>query len=164
MNLSAFLLLPLGALATPTYGKAPIAKRYDNAVWAPGITGAAYDMCGTAAAEKVTDGFHSMFWDHGCQDILNWSYNNQGEWVLDRTTDPTDDDNYHVLATNGSCAFLVKNTEPTSVGNKDVTDILTFIKNRDSHLNDSPPIEEKGSFQGCQLNNTVDFWLRDSDF
>lgn len=92
-----------------------------------------------------------------CLEIGEWATNNNGMWILD-----TSDNDWHVLSVQGTCALIVKNAQPTSVGNKDVMDFIEAVHQGDGI--ELGPIEELGTFSGCQGGADVSFWLRSSDF
>ncbi|TGJ86154.1 hypothetical protein E0Z10_g2616 [Xylaria hypoxylon] len=157
MKILALLAMPLSALAAP---KMAISKRFDAAPFAPATPEQeAFDMCSTEEHHKGKLAHTADMLD--CLEIGEWASENNGEWVLKATTDADDDCDWHILRAQGNCALLVKNTEPTSVGNKDVADLIEAI-----HLGDGielGPIEEVGTFGGCQGGAKVSFWLRNPE-
>ncbi|KAI8625366.1 hypothetical protein F5Y19DRAFT_268767 [Xylariaceae sp. FL1651] len=157
MKFSAILLMPLAALAAP---KATISKRFDNAPFAPDPHGLTpYQECSSYDFHKDNLAHTAPMLD--CVKIANWARGNNGEWILKATTDPGDDNDWQVLQVQDGCALAVKNTEPTSVGNKDVAGLIDAIYLSDGVRLD--PIEEKGHFIGCRGGGNVQFWLRDSN-
>ncbi|KAI3323005.1 hypothetical protein HD806DRAFT_497504 [Xylariaceae sp. AK1471] len=159
MKLFALLSLPLAAVAAPN---PKISKRFDEVVFAPANPpqSQGYNKCLTEEHQKTSLLHTADMLD--CLEIGTWASDNDGMWLLTATTNPKDDTDWHILRQAGNCAFLVKNQQPTSVGNKDVSDFIDEI-----HLHDDVhllPIEMVGTFDGCQNNANVSFWLRDTNF
>ncbi|RWA14848.1 hypothetical protein EKO27_g185 [Xylaria grammica] len=154
MKISALLTMPLLGLATP---KVAIFERLDAAPFAPATPQQeAFDRCSTEEHHKGKLAHTADMLD--CLEIGVWASGNNGVWVLEATTDVDDDCDWHILRAQGDCALFVKNTEPTSIGNKDVADLIETI-----HLDDGielGPVEELGTFGGCQGGANVSFWLR----
>ncbi|KAI1335248.1 hypothetical protein F5Y15DRAFT_254919 [Xylariaceae sp. FL0016] len=161
MKLSALILMPIGGLAIPASPMMKsvttlFAKRYDDAVFAPGSN--PYDIC-SGHHKNLVDTGHAVNFDD-CVDIMDWAKSHNGEFVLKFVTDPGDDTEWHVLKKNDNCALLARNVEVTSVGNADMYDLLNDISQADGSQGE---IEEKGGFTGCQQNATVSFWLRNAE-
>ncbi|KAI0490671.1 hypothetical protein F4859DRAFT_16316 [Xylaria cf. heliscus] len=158
MKLFTLLTIPIAALAAP---EVMVSKRFGSAPFAPGTPEqGAFDKCSTEEHHKGNLAHPANMLD--CLDISAWAKDNNGMWTLDATTDPNDDNDWQILRVQGSCALVVKNTQPTSIGNKDVMDLIEAI-----HLGDGielGSIEELGTFHGCQAGVDVSFWLRGSDF
>ncbi|KAF2972610.1 hypothetical protein GQX73_g1024 [Xylaria multiplex] len=153
MKIFTLLTIPLMALAAP---KIMISKRFETAPFAPASPEQeAYNMCSTEEHRKGRLAHTADMLD--CLEISAWASENNGVWMLKATTEG-DDCDWHVLRTQGNCALFAKNTEPTSIGSKDVADLIEAI-----HLGDGirlGPIEELGTFGGCQDGVNVSFWLR----
>ncbi|KAL7625802.1 hypothetical protein AAE478_005025 [Parahypoxylon ruwenzoriense] len=157
------LLFPLSVLAAPySYDlvHVPDMKRAENAPWAPATAEQGpFDICSDPTHQPAKNG-NSAPWSD-CLGIRDWARVNKGEWVLSRTTDPNNDSDWNVLHKSGDCAFLVKNTEPTDVGNKDVADLLDGIYSDAG--SDKGKVEEQGSFSDCHGGVSVNFLLRNAN-
>ncbi|KAI0398355.1 hypothetical protein F5Y17DRAFT_151109 [Xylariaceae sp. FL0594] len=143
--------LPVAALAMPG------PKPFDTVPFAPATGQNGSSLCTTRQHHHTADNANPADM-MDCLEIGTWASDHNGEWILKETTTTTTDD-WHVLLTRGHCTFLVKNTQATSLGNRDVMDMVDAI-----HLSDGirlGPIEEKGTFGGCQDDADVQFWLRD---
>jgi len=153
---AALLAMPLTALAMP---RGTISRRFDTVPFAPATPEqGGFSVCATKSHHNTNSLYPADMLD--CLEIGTWAANNNGTWILKATTNPDDPDDWHVLLTEGHCAFLIKNAKPTSLGNKDVADMIDAI-----HLSDGMrlgSIEEKGTFGRCQDGADINFWLRDS--
>ncbi|KAI0866242.1 hypothetical protein F4860DRAFT_459431 [Xylaria cubensis] len=151
LRLFTFLAISIAALAAPG---AAVSKRFDTAPFAPATPEqGAFDKCSTEGHHKGDLAHPAPMLD--CLQIGDWAKNNNGMWILDAT-----DNDWHILRMQGACALVVKNTQPTSVGNKDVVDFIEAV-----HMGDGVelgPVEELGTFYGCQGGVDVSFWLRSS--
>ncbi|KAI1738521.1 hypothetical protein F4680DRAFT_425193 [Xylaria scruposa] len=155
LKLFAFLAIPMATLAAP---KATVAKRFGTVPFAPATPEqGAFDKCSTEEHHKGDLAHPAPMMD--CLEIGEWAKNNNGMWILDATA-ATDDD-WNVLRVQGACALVVKNTQPTSIGNKDVVDFIEAVHQGDGIELGS--IEELGTFHGCQGGVDVSFWLRSSE-
>ncbi|KAJ2995651.1 hypothetical protein NUW58_g1209 [Xylaria curta] len=157
MKLFAFLSMSSAVLAIP---ESPTSKSSGMAPFAPATAyQRAFDRCSTEKHHKAVMAHPADILD--CLEIGEWAKKNNGMWILDALTDANDDNNWHTLRVQGTCALIVQNTKPTSVGNKDVVDLIEAV-----HMGDGielGPIEERGTFGGCQGDADVSFWLRDSE-
>ncbi|KAI0459830.1 hypothetical protein F5B21DRAFT_454356 [Xylaria acuta] len=158
MKLVTLLAIPIIALSAP---RATVPLRFGTVPFAPATSEqGAFDKCSTEEHHKGNLAHTADMLD--CLEIGEWARNNNGMWILDTTTDANEDANdWHVLRVQGTCALVVKNTQPTSVGNKDVVDFIEAV-----HLGDGielGSIEELGTFCGCQGGVDVGFWLRSSE-
>jgi hypothetical protein len=159
MKLFTLLALPLVTVAA---SKPMISKRFNNVVFlhASPSQPQGCDACATEEHHRTTLLHTADMLD--CLEIGTWASDNNGMWLLTHTTDPNDDTDWHILRQTGNCALLVRNQQPTSVGNQDVSDFIDDI-----HLHDDVhllPIELLGTFGGCSNNVNVSFWLRDTNF
>ncbi|KAI0914070.1 hypothetical protein F4823DRAFT_435851 [Ustulina deusta] len=156
MKLFALLAMPLAALTTP---HATISKHFDPAPFAPATPEqGAFNRCSAEEHRKGRLAHPADMLD--CLEIGDWASENNGVWVLEAAAaaDVDDDNDWHVLRVQGRCALFIKNTEPTSIGNRDVADLIEAV-----HLGDGielGPVEELGTFCGCQGGANVSFWLR----
>ncbi|KAI1312812.1 hypothetical protein F5Y03DRAFT_200273 [Xylaria venustula] len=159
MKLFVLLALPLAALAAPNTA---ISKHFSEAPFAPASPEqGGFDRCSSEEHHKGHMSHPANMLD--CLEIGLWANNNNGAWILDQTStrndNSSDDDaGWHILRAEGNCALLVRNNAPTSVGNKDISDLIDAV-----HLGDGielGPIEELGTFSGCQAGVNVSFWLR----
>ncbi|KAI0977385.1 hypothetical protein F4678DRAFT_12864 [Xylaria arbuscula] len=157
MRLFNLLATPLAALTAPNTANS---KHFDAAPFAPATPEqGGFNRCSSEEHRKGQMSHPANMLD--CLEIGLWASDNNGVWILDQTsTDDNndDDDGWHVLRAEGDCALLVKNTAPTSVGNKDISDLIDAV-----HLSDGielGPVEELGTFCGCQGAVNVSFWLR----
>ncbi|KAI0541032.1 hypothetical protein GGR58DRAFT_74961 [Xylaria digitata] len=153
MKIFALLTIPLSALAA---AKATISKHFETAPFVPAAPEQeTLNRCSTEEHHKGRLTHTADMLDY--LEISEWANENNGVWMLKTTTD-ADDCEWNVLHVQGNCALFVKNTEPTSIGSKDVVDLIEAI-----HLGDGiglGPIEELGTFGGCQDGANVSFWLR----
>ncbi|KAI1192338.1 hypothetical protein F5X97DRAFT_104279 [Nemania serpens] len=162
MNLLALLTLPLAALAAP---EATVSGCFAEAPFAPGTPEqGAFDRCSTEAHHKGRLAHPADMLD--CLEIGEWARKNNGMWILHAATTTAaagaGANDWRALRTQGTCALVVRNSAPTSVGNQDVVDLIDAV-----HLGDGVelgPIEEVGFFGGCQAGVNVSFWLRRSEF
>ncbi|KAI1753462.1 hypothetical protein F4782DRAFT_496408 [Xylaria castorea] len=156
MKLFTILSMLIAALAAP---KATVSRRFGMAPFAPATSEqGAFDKCSAEEYHRGNLAHPASMLD--CLEIGEWAKKNNGMWILDATAD--DDDDWQILGVQGSCALVVKNTQPTSIGNKDVVDFIEAI-----HLGDGielGSVEELGAFCGCQGGVDVSFWLRSSEF
>lgn len=157
MKLLTLLSMSLATLAAPS--KLTISKRFDAVPYAPATPEQGpFDKCTAETHQRGKLSHTADMLD--CLEIGSWARQNNGVWVLKATTDPSDPDDWLVLREEGSCALIVKNTQPTQIGNQDVVDLIEAV-----HLGDGirlGPVEEVGAFAGCQGDATVRFWLRSS--
>ncbi|KAI1191991.1 hypothetical protein F5B17DRAFT_125816 [Nemania serpens] len=156
MNLLALLTMPLAALAAP---EATISRCFNAAPFAPGTPEqGSFDRCSTVTHHKGRLAHPANMLD--CLEIGAWAKKNNGVWILHATT-AAGAYGWYALRTQGTCALIVRNSEPTAVGNQDVADLIEAV-----HLGDGialGPIEEVGYFGGCQGGVNVSFWLRSSE-
>jgi hypothetical protein len=156
MKHAVLLATPLTALVVSENN---ISKRFDTVPFAPAPPEqGGYSVCATESHHKANYTYPANMLD--CLEIGMWAVNHNGMWILKATTNPDNLEDWHVLLTEGHCALLIKNTGPTSLGNKDVADMIDAI-----HLGDGIRlglIEEKGTFDRCQDGADINFWLRDS--
>ncbi|KAI1419790.1 hypothetical protein F5Y12DRAFT_788780 [Xylaria sp. FL1777] len=159
MKLFTLLATSLATLTTPS---AAISTYLDPAPFAPATSEqGGFDRCSGEEHHKGRLAHPADMLD--CLEIGQWANTNNGVWVLTAGTTTNDDggdddDDWHMLREKGDCAVFVKNTQPTSVGNEDIADLIEAI-----HLGDGielGPIEELGTFHGCQGGANVSFWLR----
>ncbi|KAJ3569984.1 hypothetical protein NPX13_g5888 [Xylaria arbuscula] len=163
MKLYALLAVLPAALAVP--GTISF-KRLEPAPFAPATTEqGAFARCEGEDHHRANLAHPADMLD--CLEISSWATANNGMWVLKATSTSTntttddagaDDHDWHALYGYGNCALFVKYTEPTSVGNADVVKLIETI-----HMSDGMrlgPVEEVGSFCGCQAGVDVKFWLR----
>ncbi|KAI8951339.1 hypothetical protein F4801DRAFT_578552 [Xylaria longipes] len=155
MKLFTLLTIPIAALAT-------VSKRFGTIPFAPATSEqGAFHKCSTEEYHKGNLSHTANMLD--CLELGEWAKDNNGMWILDATTDANEeDDDWHILRVQGTCALVVKNNQTTSVGNQDVVDFIESV-----HLGDGielGPIEELGSFCGCPGGADVSFWLRSSEF
>lgn len=158
MIILALLTVPLAALAAP---ETTISTRFAEApFFAPGSAEqGTFDRCSTEAHHKSRLAHTADMLD--CLEIGEWARKNNGVWMLDAIA-AGDANDWYALRTQGTCALIVRSSEPTSVGNQDVVDLIDAV-----HLGDGielGPIEEVGFFGGCQAGVNVSFWLRNSKF
>lgn len=125
MKLLTLLNMSLTALAAPH--KATITKRFDTVPYAPATPEQGpFDKCATETHQRDRLLAHTADM-LDCLEIGRWAKRNNGVWILKATTDPEDADDWLVLRDEGSCALIVKNTQPTQVGNQDVVDLIEAI-------------------------------------
>jgi hypothetical protein len=150
------LVLLATSLAALSAANPTLSKRFEDAPWAPATKEQGpFDQCSTEQHHADDAQTHAAA-VADCLAIRAWATANNGEWILKATTDPNDPNDWHALHTHGSCVLVVKNTQPTSVGNKDVADFIATLRA------ETGPVEELGVFGGCQAGADVNFWLRNS--
>ncbi|KAI0426184.1 hypothetical protein F5Y09DRAFT_345968 [Xylaria sp. FL1042] len=154
MKLLVLLAMALAVLATPTTA---ISKDLDQPPFAPGTAEqGGFNRCSSQEYHKGDLAHPADMLD--CLEISRWASEHNGIWILKAIADPNDNDDWHMLREQGGCALLVKNTAPTSIGNKDIADLIDAV-----HMGDGlelGPVEEVGTFYGCQGGADVNFWLR----
>ncbi|KAI1414547.1 hypothetical protein F5Y13DRAFT_197556 [Hypoxylon sp. FL1857] len=160
MSLLTFLLLPLYVLAdTPQdLTPAPTLTPAGPIVYAPDINRpkVSHDNCDKSTYYRSNTS-NPATWEH-CLYIRDmFPRFGYGEFTLNRTTDPNDENDWNLLYVFEKCAILVRNTAPTAVGDADVHGLINDV------CYDSCSegvVEEKGTFDLCTNNVTVDFWMR----
>ena len=170
MKLYALFAVSLAAFATPNIS--PF-KRLEPAPFAPATAEqGAFARCSGEEHHKGSLAHPADMLD--CLEIGTWATANNGMWVLKAATtaaaaddDVIENDNnnsnsnnngWHALYGYGNCALFVKYAAPTSVGNADVVNLIEAV-----HMSDGMrlgPVEEVGTFRGCQAGVDVSFWLR----
>ncbi|KAI1326819.1 hypothetical protein F5Y16DRAFT_373465 [Xylariaceae sp. FL0255] len=96
-----------------------------------------------------------------CLGVKNWTDLNNGQWrLINPSNNMSAADGWQVLNIYGQCAVLVKYSDVTALGNGDVYDLLSSISysSSDSH------VEMKGTFNLCQDNIQIQYWVRDAKF
>ncbi|KAI1284506.1 hypothetical protein F5Y07DRAFT_5479 [Xylaria sp. FL0933] len=154
VKLFTLLMIPLAVFAAPNVA---MSKHFDQPPFAPGTREqGGFNRCSSEEHHKDNLTYPADMLD--CLEISRWASEHNGIWILKATTNADDEDDWHVLRAQGNCALFVKNTAPTSIGNKDIADLIEAV-----HLEDGlelGPVDELGTFCGCQAGVDVDFWLR----
>ncbi|KAI1377214.1 hypothetical protein F4677DRAFT_444437 [Hypoxylon crocopeplum] len=159
----ALFLVPLCAFATPLSHNLAVntaAKRAEAATWAPASKEqGAFDLC-SEPTYGSSDSKNLAPWSD-CLVIRDFARNNKGSWILARTTKSENAADWSILHQSGNCVLLSKNEYSTSIGNKDVADLIDSVYSDSSA--DHSDVEEKGTFSSCNTKDiAVDFWLRDT--